>query len=252
MSREFEGKVAIVTGGASGIGRATAVKFGMKGANVVVADVDARGGMETVRMVKECGGDALFVHADVSEERAVIALIDKTIAVYGRLDYAINNAGIEGRTVAITDIASTDFDKTIAVNLRGVWLCMKYELPHLLENGGTIVNMASIAGLVGFAGSGAYVASKHGVIGLTKTAALEYSKQGVRVNAICPGVIMTPMVERVGGNNSGMIEALEAMHPIGRAGTPEEIADTAVWLCSREASFVTGVALPVDGGFVTQ
>ena len=252
MIREFEGKVALVTGGASGIGRATAVKFGVEGANVVVADVDQRGGQETVRMVKECGGDAIFVPTDVSEESDVIALIETTLATYGRLDYAVNNAGIEGRSAATADLASGDFDRTIAINLRGVWLCMKYELPHLLETGGSIVNMSSVAGLIGFAGSGAYVASKHGVIGLTKTTALEYSGQGVRVNAISPGVIMTPMVKRVGERGAGVLDVLEALHPIGRTGTPDEVAEATVWLCSNKASFITGVALPVDGGFVTQ
>ncbi len=250
MAHEFNGKVALVTGAASGIGRATAVKFADKGARVVVADVDTRGSEETVRMIRECSGEAIAIRADVSQESDVIALIEQIIATYGRLDYAINNAGIEGKTAALGELASADFDRTIAINLRGVWLCMKYELPHLLESSGAIVNMASIAGLIGFAGSAAYVASKHGVIGLTKTAALEYSKLGVRVNAISPGVIMTPMIERFSG--SGIIEALEAAHPIGRTGQPEEIAAAAVWLCSSEASFITGVALPIDGGYVAQ
>lgn len=252
MTREFEGKVALVTGGGSGIGRATAVKFAGKGAKVVVADVDERGGQETIRMIRDCKEEAIFVRADVADEASVVHLINETIKAYGRLDYAINNAGIEGPSAPIVELSSTDFDRTIAVNLRGVWLCMKYELPHLLQQGGAIVNMASIAGLVGFATSGAYVASKHGVIGLTKTAALEYSKQGVRVNAISPGVIMTPMIDRFNANGSGVLEALEALHPIGRIGAPEEVADAAVWLCSPGAAFVTGVALPVDGGYVAQ
>ncbi len=251
MQREFEGKVALITGGGSGIGRATAVKFAAKGAQVVVADIDLHGGKETVQMIHECNDEAIFVRVDVAEEASVIALIEQAIDTYGRLDYAVNNAGIEGRTAAIGDLASADFDHTIAVNLRGVWLCMKYELPHLLETGGAIVNMASIAGLIGFAGSSAYVASKHGVIGLTKTAALEYSKQGVRVNAISPGVIMTPMIDRF-ATQSGVLEALEQAHPIGRTGTAEEVADAALWLCSEKSSFVTGVALPVDGGYVAQ
>lgn len=252
MTREFEGKVALVTGGGSGIGRATAVKFADKGAKVVVADVDERGGQETIRMIRDCKEEAIFVRADVADEASVVHLMNETIKAYGRLDYAINNAGIEGPSAPIVELSSTDFDRTIAVNLRGVWLCMKYELPHLLQHGGAIVNMASIAGLVGFATSGAYVASKHGVIGLTKTAALEYSKQGVRVNAISPGVIMTPMIDRFNANGSGVLEALEALHPIGRTGAPEEVADAAVWLCSPGAAFVTGVALPVDGGYVAQ
>lgn len=252
MSREFEGKVALVTGGASGIGRATAVKFAIEGASVVVADVDQRGGQETVRMVKECGSEGIFVRADVSVESDVIALVETTIATYGKLDYAVNNAGIEGKSAPTAKLASDDFDRTIAINLRGVWLCMKYELPHLLETRGAIVNMASIAGIVGFAGNAAYVASKHGVIGLTKTAALEYSKLGVRVNVISPGVIMTPMVERVGELEGEILEALEAMHPIGRTGTSEEVAEAVLWLCSPKSSFVTGVTLPVDGGYVAQ
>jgi NAD(P)-dependent dehydrogenase (short-subunit alcohol dehydrogenase family) len=252
MINEFTGKVALVTGGASGIGRATAVKFGSKGAKVVIADVDRRGGEETLRMVEECGGEGIFVRTDVSDESAVKALIEQAVTAYGRLDYAVNNAGVEGKSAGLDALSSADFDRTIAINLRGVWLCMKYELPHLLETSGAIVNMASVAGLIGFAGSGAYVASKHGVIGLTKTAALEYSKHGVRINAISPGVIMTPMIDRVANFGSGVLEALEAAHPMGRTGSPEEIADAVLWLCSRESSFVTGVALPVDGGYVAQ
>jgi len=252
MNGEFRGKVALVTGSASGIGRATAMKFAERGARVVVADVDKAGGEQTVRMIKDCNGEAIFVTTDVSKEVEVAALIDKTIETYGRLDFAANNAGIEGKPASTVDLASGDFDHVISVNLRGVWLCMKYELPHLLEHGGAIVNTSSVAGLVGFTGSPAYVASKHGVIGLTKTAALEYSKQGVRVNAISPGVIMTPMIERVAAENKDVLGALEAMHPIGRIGSPEEVANAVVYLCSNEASFITGVILPVDGGYVAQ
>ncbi len=252
MYSEFIGKVVLITGAASGIGRATAVRFAETGTKVVVADVDQHGGEQTVQRVQSFGGTALFVRADVSKEADVAALVQKTIETFGRLDYAVNNAGIEGVSAPLTDIKSEDFDRVINVNLRSVWLCMKYELPELLKQGGAIVNMSSVAGLVGFSGSSPYVASKHAIVGLTKTAALEYSKQGVRINAINPGVIMTPMIDRIASANSEIINQLEVAHPIGRTGNPEEIAAAVVWLCSNEASFITGVTLPVDGGFVAQ
>jgi NAD(P)-dependent dehydrogenase (short-subunit alcohol dehydrogenase family) len=242
----LDGKVALVTGAGSGIGRATALTFAREGAKVVVADIIAEGGEETVRMVKAAGGEALFVKTDVSKAAEVEALITKVVQTYGRLDCAFNNAGIEGVFVSTAECSEENWDRTLAINLKGVWLCMKYEIPQMLkQGGGAIVNTASVAGLVGFAGLPAYVASKHGVAGLTKTAALEYAKAGIRVNAVCPGGISTPMTER-------LFKAVAALEPVGRMGKPEEIAEAVVWLCSDAASFVTGHAMAVDGGMVAQ
>ena len=250
---QLDGKVALITGAGSGIGRASALAFAREGARVAVADIVVEGGEETVRMVKEAGGEAFFIKVDVANAADVEAMVNTVVDTYGRIDCAYNNAGIEGR-LASTDAYPEDvFDKVIAINLTGVWLCMKYELPHMLKQGsGAIVNTASGAGLIGVAGMSAYVASKHGVVGLTKTAALEYAKSGIRVNAVCPGLIQTPMVERITAEQPQLGEALVAAEPIGRTGKPEEIAESAVWLCSDAASFVTGHAMSVDGGFVAQ
>jgi NAD(P)-dependent dehydrogenase (short-subunit alcohol dehydrogenase family) len=242
----------IVTGAGSGIGRATARRFAEEGANVVVADVDVEGGERTVRDVRDAGGDATFVETDVSDRTDVEAMVAEAVETYGGLDFAVNNAGVEGDTHPTADQPMDNWDRVIDVNLRGVFLGMRAELPAMLENGGAIVNVSSIAGEVGFRGSGPYVASKHGVVGLTKTAALEYSNQGVRVNAICPGVIRTPMVDRAAERNPEMIEQISAATPLGRVGEPEEIGDAVVWLCSDDASFVTGEAMVVDGGYVSQ
>ena len=253
MTKQFEGKVALVTGGSSGIGRATASAFAGEGANVVVADVLVEGGGETVRMIKEAGGEAIFVKTDVSKATEVEALIKKIVETYGRLDCAINNAGIEGTMAPTADCTEENWDRTININLKGVWLCMKYEIPQMLkQGGGAIVNMASVAGLVGLQGLPAYCASKGGVVQLTRTAALEYARAGIRVNAVCPGVIRTPMVDRLIAAQPEMEEALTAMEPVGRTGKPEEVAEAVVWLCSDAASFVTGHAMVVDGGFVAQ
>ena len=250
---QLDGKVALITGAGSGIGRASALAFAREGARVAVADIVVEGGEETVRMVQEAGGEAFFIKVDVANAADVEAMVNTVVDTYGRIDCAYNNAGIEGR-LASTDAYPEDvFDKVIAINLTGVWLCMKYELPHMLKQGsGAIVNTASGAGLIGVAGMSAYVASKHGVVGLTKTAALEYAKSGIRVNAVCPGLIQTPMVERITAEQPQLGEALVAAEPIGRTGKPEEIAESAVWLCSDAASFVTGHAMSVDGGFVAQ
>ena len=251
MEATFKNKVALVTGGSFGIGRATALAFARKGAKVVIADWEEN--QETMDLIENLGGDAIFVKCDVSKKAEVKALIKKTIDTFGRLDFAFNNAGIEGTSATVQECSEENWDKTIGVNLKGIWLCMKYEIPEMLKTGkGAIVNCASVAGLVGFQGLPAYVASKHGVIGLTKTAALEYAKLGIRVNVVCPGVIQTPMIDRLTGKKKETIEQYIDLEPVGRFGEPEEIANAEVWLCLDEASFVTGLAMPVDGGFVAQ
>ncbi len=253
MTGRVEGKVALVTGGGYGIGRATSLAMAREGAKVVVADIVVEGGEETVKMIKDTGGDATFVKVDVSKATDVEALINKVVETYGRIDCAFNNAGIEGPVCSTTEYTEEDFDRVVAIDLKGVWLCMKYEIPHMLkQSGGTIVNTASVAGLVGFQGISAYVASKHGVNGLTKTAALEYAKAGIRVNSVCPGVIDTPMVKRAFEKSPEMAEGAASVEPVGRLGQPEEIAEAVVWLCSDAASFVTGVPMAVDGGLVAQ
>src|SRR6266849_9963878 len=240
MASNLKGKVALVTGGGSGIGRATAMAFAREGAKVAVADYVPEGGERTAKEITAAGGEAIFIHADVSVSRQVEAMVSKIVQTWGRLDCAHNNAGIEGRMANTAECTEENFDRVIAVNLKGVWLCMKHEIPQMLkQGGGAIVNTASVAGLVGFQGLPAYVASKHGVNGLTKTAALEYAKAGIRVNAVCPGVIRTPMVERAFAASPQMAEAAAAMEPVGRLGKPEEIAEAVLWLCSDAASFVT-------------
>src|SRR5499425_2701815 len=252
MPGHVEGKVALITGGASGIGRATALTFAREGAKLIIADMNAEGGQQTVHMITEQGGEAIFVRTDVSQVVEVQALISQAVATYGRLDCAYNNAGISGGGRARTaDYPEERWHQVLAVNLTGVWLCMKYELPQMLSQGsGAIVNTASVAGLIGSRGLAAYVASKHGVVGLTKTAALEYAQQGIRVNCVCPGVIQTPMTESVLRDPAR--QAQITARPMGRVGTPEEVAEAVVWLCSDAASFVTGHTMTVDGGYVAQ
>lgn len=251
MDKIFKNKVAIITGAASGIGKATAIAFAQRGAKVVVSDVN--NGEETVAAIKADGGDAIFIKCDVSKVDQVKNLMEQTVKHYGKLDYAFNNAGIEGDPADTAACTAENWQRVIDINLTGTWLCMKYEIPEMLRQGkGVIVNCASIAGLVGFPNSPAYVASKHGVIGLTKTAALENARKGIRVNAICPGVIKTPMVDRYTQGSAEAEAQFAESAPIGRLGAPEEIAEAVVWFCSEGASFTTGQALAVDGGWVVQ
>ena len=251
MEKLLEGKVALVTGGAMGIGKITAQIFAREGARVVVVDIVTEGGEETVQLIKEAGGDALFVKCDVTNAKDVEAMVIKAVDTYGRLDCAFNNAGIAipGTTV---ECSEEDWDRVLSVNLKGVWLCMKYEISQMLtQGGGVIVNTSSVGGLVGTPGIAAYTASKHGVVGLTRTAALEHVTAGIRVNAVCPGSAPTPMLDPV-VNHPELKAMLESKHPMGRFATTEEIAEAVIWLCSDRASYVTGVAFPVDGAVTAQ
>lgn len=253
MAGMLAGKVALVTGGSSGIGRASARAFAREGAKVVVADVATEGGEETVRLIAEAGGEARFLAADVSRPEDVARLVEHAVETYGRLDCAHNNAGIEGALgVPFHEYPEEMWDRLLMVNLKGVWLCLRAEIVQMLQQGGgAIVNTSSVWGLVG-GGGPAYVASKHGVVGLTKTAALEYAARGIRINAVCPGAIRTPMLERVFEQSPETEARFVELEPIGRLGTPEEVAAAVVWLCSDAASFVTGLAMPVDGAFVAR
>src|SRR6195256_5964484 len=247
MTQELQNKVAIVTGGTSGIGRDTAILFAKEGAKVVVAGRRQPEGEETIDLIRAAGGEGIFVPTDVSKTADVQALVQKTVEKFGRLDIGFNNAGIEGNWVPIAEQAEEDWDRTIAINLKGVWLCLKYEIQQMLKQGtgGAIVNMSSVAGWIGSAGAATYCASKHGVMGLTKSAALETARSGIRVNVVCPAVIETPMGERIFGAPDMKQYAL-GLHPLGRFGTPEEIAEAVVWMCSDRASFVTGQSLVLD------
>jgi NAD(P)-dependent dehydrogenase (short-subunit alcohol dehydrogenase family) len=251
-SRPLAGKVALVTGGGSGIGRASAQAFAQAGAAVVVADIDEAGGAETVRLITASGGSADFAAADVARAENVADLVAAVVARHGRLDCAHNNAGTTVVGYLTHEIPDEVWGRILAVNLTGVWLCMKHEIAQMLtQGGGAIVNTASVAGLVGAAGA-AYTASKHGVVGLTKRAALDYAQRGIRVNAVCPGAVRTRMAEDIFAQVPEFEERWLAAEPVGRFAAPEEIATAVVWLCSDAASFVTGVALPVDGGWVAQ
>jgi len=248
---ELDGKVALVTGGAMGIGRAAALRFAREGARVVIADVDTRGGRETVDLVAAAGGEASFVQADVSAKADVEAMVRHCVEQFGGLDCAHNNAGIAAPMVPLAEYPDDGWDRTLAVMLTGVYHCMKAEIPVMLERGaGAIVNTASGVGLVGYPGQAAYTASKHGVVGLTKVAALDYGARGIRVNAICPGTARTPMVDAALAQDPSIGDHLRALHPIGRIAEADEIAAAAVWLCTPAASFVLGAVLPVDGGYV--
>ena len=249
MSMTFSGKVALVTGGAAGIGRATALAFAAEGLQVVVSDVDVAGGEGTVQLIRDAGGEAVFVRCDVTREAEVKVLMERTLGAYGRLDYAFNNAGIEIEKGKLAEGSEAEFDAIMGVNVKGVWLCMKHQLPLMLaQGGGVIVNTASVAGLGAAPKMSIYSASKHAVIGLTKSAAIEYAKKGIRVNAVCPAVIDTDMFRRAYEADPRKAEFAAAMHPLGRVGRVEEIAAAVLYLCSDHAGFTTGIALPVDGG----
>ena len=253
MAGRVQDKIALITGGGSGIGRATALAFAREGAKVVVADYNAEGGQRTVAMIKNAGGEAVFVATDVSNPKDAESIVARTVEKYGRLDCAFNNAGIEGEFVTTPECSIDNWRRVISINLDGVFYCMKYEIAQMLkQGGGAIVNTSSGAGLVGLPGAPAYVAAKHGVAGLTKTAALEFARANIRVNAVCPGFIRTPMVERVLDRGVFDEQRIIESEPIHRMGKPEEIAEAVVWLCSDAASFVTGVPMPVDGGYVAQ
>jgi NAD(P)-dependent dehydrogenase (short-subunit alcohol dehydrogenase family) len=249
---EFDGRVAIVTGAASGIGRAAAAAFASDGARVVVADVSVEGGEETVRLIAEAGGSSVFVRADVSSPEACQAIVATAVERFGRLDFACNNAGIGGEQAPTADYPLDEWRHVLEVNLSGPFYCMKYQIPAMLETGGgAIVNMASILGRVGFAGAPAYVASKHGLVGLTRNTALEYAAKGLRVNCIGPAFISTPMISAIESDPT-MDAALIALHPMGRLGHPDEVAGVVTFLCSSQASFITGAYYAVDGGYLSR
>jgi NAD(P)-dependent dehydrogenase (short-subunit alcohol dehydrogenase family) len=250
---DFNGKVALVTGGGIGIGRATAIAFANAGAKVVIGNRNAEKGAEVVELIKAAGGDASFARTDVTSEGDIKALVDHTVATYGRLDAAFNNAGVEGSLSPITEQTDENYSFVMDTNVKGVFLSMKYQIPAMLKNGGgAIVNNSSVAGLIGFPGISIYAASKHAVMGMTKSVALEFATAGIRVNSVNPAVIDTSMAERLAAGIEVDQDYLNSMHPIGRTGKPEEVAAAVLWLCSDEASFVTGTSLAVDGAYTAQ
>ncbi len=249
MAAQFTGKVALITGGSTGIGQAAALAFAQEGANIIIADTNIQDGEETAHRINNTGARAQFIPTDVSQATAVEALLNTTIATYGRLDYAFNNAGINVEHGPITDSTEAQWDRIISINLKGIWLCMKYEIPHMLKLGsGAIVNTSSVVGLTAGRNIPAYVASKHGIIGLTKATALDYAKHNIRVNAICPGTISTPMYERRVGTNPDTTARIISEIPLQRLGQPQDIAQAVIWLCSSAASYITGHTLVIDGG----
>lgn len=254
MSGILEGKIAIITGAGSGIGRATAKIFAREGARLLIADVAADAGAETLKALKDASADALFMRVDVSKSNEVEAMVAKAVETYGRIDCAFNNAGIEGEGALTHKCSEENWHRVLSINLTGVWLCMKAEITQMLKQGGggAIVNTSSLAGLVGSIGGPAYVAAKHGVAGLTRTAALEYGRHGIRVNAVCPGPIRTPMMQRIMHGSTEAEQRFIRSEPLKRFGEPEEIGETVAWLCSDRASYVTGLPMPVDGGALAQ
>lgn len=252
MTKDLENRVALITGGTTGIGRDTAVLFAKEGAKVVFTGRREVEGNETLNLVRAAGGDGLFLKSDVSKASDVQSVVQKTVDKYGRLDVAFNNAGVEGVWMPLVDQTEENWDYVHNINLKGLWLCLKYEVQQMIKqgNGGAIVNMSSVAGLMGYAGSGIYVASKHGVLGLTKVAAIEYAPAKIRVNAVCPAVIETAMADRAFGDPETSKRVL-AMHPLGRFGKPIEVAEAVLWLCSDKSSFTTGQYIAIDGGLLT-
>ena len=251
MSKELDNKVALITGGTTGIGRDTAILFAKEGAKVVFSGRREVEGNETLNLVRAEGGDGLFVKSDASKSADVESLVQKTVEKFGRLDVAFNNAGVEGKWVPLVEQTEENWDQVHGINLKGVWLSMKYEIRQMLKQGcgGAVVNMSSVAGLIGAAGAGVYVASKHGVMGLTKSAAIEYATHGIRVNAVCPAVIETPMAERAFGEPA-VNKRMVSLHPLGRFGKPIEVAKAVLWLCSDKSSFTTGQYIGIDGGLL--
>ncbi len=253
MNTEFKDKVVIITGASFGIGRATALAFAREEAKLVISDVQDKEGESLAKEIIKQGNECIYVHCDISKPADVQNMVSEAIKHFGRLDIAYNNAGIEGEMGFTADGSEDNFDRVIGINLKGVWACMKYQIPEMLKNKkGVIVNCSSIAGVVGSQGLSVYVASKHGVNGLTKNAALEYASQGIRVNSVCPAGVQTPMLDRIVETSSGLKDQMNAMHPIGRVAQPEEIAEAVLYLCSDRASFITGHELLVDGGFTAQ
>jgi NAD(P)-dependent dehydrogenase (short-subunit alcohol dehydrogenase family) len=249
----LSGKVAIVTGGTSGIGRATAIAYAQQGAKVVVAGRRVEEGQETVQLIKAAGGEAFFTQTDVTQEVDVKTMVDRTVSVFGRLDIAFNNAGMHGENAVLTEQTDDEYDRMMTANVKGVWLCMKYEIAQMMQQGsGAIVNTSSILGVVAMAGVPLYTASKYAVQGLTKAAALQYAKAGIRINAVGPGAIATDMFEAATGGQDEAKAYMAGLHPMGRIGQPSEVANAVLWLSSDAASFVTGETLMVDGGFVAQ
>ncbi|MBB1149888.1 SDR family oxidoreductase [Myroides sp. DF42-4-2] len=243
----FENKVVFITGAGGGIGRETALAFAREGASVVATDISEKANQETAKLIEDEGGKVLAVTVDVTDSKSIQEALNQTIAKYGKLDFAFNNAGVENKVEPLHEVDEEEFKRVVNIDLTGVFLCMKYQLPLLLKNGsGSIVNTASIAGVTGFTGGASYGAAKHGVIGLTKTAALDYAAKGIRVNAICPSVVETEMIKRY--NKDGSMDALKANLPIGRFGRVEEIAAAVLWLCSDESEFIVGQSLILDGG----